>query len=194
MPFEQTPEGWTVEVPDEDHMGPAMLRLNERQRRFVCALSVYGGDQTRAYAWAGYDNKSEGARRVNASRLANNDEVKEAIKEEAWRRLDYASLLAVSTMVELASPNNKDSTLRLKAADMLSKRTGFHEKSEMLVKHEDRRTTKELMDFIQMMSAKLGVQQLVGLSQPTPAAVTHQPVIDTTYEEVESSEGLEDLL
>lgn len=187
MPFEKTQENWMIELPDEDHMGPAMRRLNERQRRFVCALSVFGGDQSRAYAWAGYDNKSDGARRVNASRLANNDDIKEAIKEEAWRRLDYASLLAVSTLVELSSANNKDEGVRLKAALALADRTGFHAKTEHLVVHEDRRTTKELIDFIQSMSAKLGVQQYVGL--------THQPVIDTTAEDVvESAEGLEDIL
>lgn len=188
MSIEKTQEGWLVEVPDEEHMGPAMRRLNERQRRYVCALSVFGGDQSRAYVFAGFGTTNPRSTSAAASRLANSDDIKEAIKEEAWRRLDYASLLAVSTMVELASPNNKDNALRLKAADMLSKRTGFHEKTEHLVVHEDRRTTKELIDFIQTMSAKLGVQQYVGL--------THQPVIDTTAEDVyePSTDGLEDIL
>lgn len=186
MSFEKTDENWVIEVPDEDHMGPAMRRLNERQRRFVCALSVFGGDQSRAYAFAGYQNSTDAARRVNASRLANSDDIKEAIKEEAWRRLDYSSILAISTMVELASPSNPDRAVRLKAADMLSKRTGFHEKSEMIVTHQDNRTAKELIDFIQSTAARLGVTPLLG----------HMPVIDTTATDVvvPSAEGLEDIL
>lgn len=184
MSFEKTDEGYTIEVPEEEHMGPAMRRLNERQRRFVSALSVFGGDQTRAYAWAGYGG-AHTSHRANASRLASSDDIKEAIREEAWRRLDYSSILAISTMVELASPSNPDRGVRLKAADMLSKRTGFHEKSEMLVVHEDRRSTKELIEFIEMMGKKLGVTPLLGL--------THHPVIDTTAEEVGSSDGIEDL-
>jgi hypothetical protein len=188
MPFEKTAENWVIELPDEDHMGPAMRRLNEKQRRFVCALSVFGGDQSRAYAFAGYGTTNPRSTAAASSRLANSDDIKEAIKEEAWRRLDYSSILAISTMVELASPNNPDKAVRLKAADMLSKRTGFHEKSEHLVIHEDRRSTKELIDFIQSMGKKLGVAPLLGLE--------HQPVIDTTCEDVveASAEGLEDLL
>ncbi len=188
MPYEKTEEGFTVEMPDEEHMGAAMRRLNERQRRFVSALSVFGGDQSRAYAWAGYQNSTDGARRVNASRLANSDDIKEAIREEAWRRLDYSSILAVSTMIELASPNNPDKAVRLKAADMLSKRTGFHEKSEMLVTHQDNRTTKELIDFIQATAARLGVSPQLG-------RIAHMPVIDTTAEPVvDGADGIEDLL
>ena len=183
MSFERTAENFVVELPDEDHMGPAMKRLNERQRRFVCALSVFGGDQTRAYEWAGYGGNNA-AQRANASRLANNDDVREAIREEAWRRLDYSSILAVSTMIELASPSNPDKATRLKAADMLSKRTGFHEKSEMLVVHEDRRTTKELIEFIQATAARLGVTPLLGLDKPA--------VVDAEFTEV--PDELKDLM
>ena len=182
MSYEKTPEGWLIELPPADQMGPAMQRLNPRQQRFVCALSVFGGDQSRAYAFAGYESKTDGALRAASSRLANSDDIKAAIKEEAWRRLDYSSILAISTMLELASPQNPDKAIRLKAADMLSKRTGFHEKTEHLVVHEDRRTTKELIDFIQGMTKKLGIQDQVAL-----------PVIDAEFSEVPSDEGIEDL-
>lgn len=183
--YEKTEEGWLIELPPEDQMGPAMRRLNERQRRYVCALSVFGGDQSRAYVFAGYNTKTPHATAVSASRLANSDDIKEAIKEEAWRRLDYSSVLAISTMLELASPSNPDKAIRLKAADMLSKRTGFHEKTEHLVVHEDRRTTKELIEFISGMTKKLGLEHQVAL-----------PVIDVTAEvvSVPSADGIEDLL
>lgn len=183
MAYEKTDENYLIELPPEDQMGPAMRRLNERQRRFVCALSVFGGDQTRAYVFAGYDTTNQRSATAASSRLANTDDIKEAIKEEAWRRLDYSSLLAISTMIELASPSNPDRAIRLKAADMLSKRNGFHEKTEHLVVHEDRRTTKELIEFIQTTAARLGVTPMLA----------HMPVIDTTAEEVVPDE-LEGLL
>lgn len=184
MPFEKSPEGWVIEVPDEEHMGPAMKRLNERQRRYVAALAVYGGNQTLAYQFAGYDVTNNNSARAASSRLSNSADIKEAIREEAWRRLDSSSLLAISGLIELAMPDNTDKTSRLKAIDMLTKRNGFHEKTEHLVTHQDNRTTKELVDFIQSMTARLGLG--------APKQLT---VIDTTAEEViaPSTDGIEDL-
>lgn len=160
-----------IEVPPEDQMGPAMRQLNERQRRFVCALAVFGGDQSRAYMDAGYDIKSEGARRACASRLANTALVVEAIREESLRRINSATLLAVSTMVELASPaHNSDKRLRLKAAEEILNRTGFHGTSEQRIVIKDDRTVQELVDFIKANASLAGMSagQLLGQK---PAAI-----------------------
>lgn len=190
MPFERTSENYVIEMPDEEHMGPAMKRLNERQRRFVCALSVYGGDMTRAYVFAGYDVTTRGAASACASRLHSNDLVKEAIREESWRRLDYSSLVAVSGMIELAMPTNTDKASRLKAIDMLSKRNGFHEKTEHLVVHEDRRTTKEILSAIDGVARRLGLDPAQLLGHKREAV----EVIDAEYEEVPAgTDGIEDL-
>lgn len=183
-----------IEIPPPDLMGPAMRRLNERQRRFVCALSVYGGDQAEAYRWAGYTCANENTANASASRLAANPDVIEAIKEEAWRRIDQASMLAVSTLVEIASPRSaaKNSD-RLKAAEMILSRTGFHEKTEHKIVIKDERTTKELIDFIKSRAGAHGLDanQLLGL--PAPGADAQ--IVDAEFEEVTlSSEGLEDVL
>lgn len=192
MAIEKTPEGWAVEVPDEDHMGPAMKRLNERQRRYVCALGVYGGNQIAAYTFAGYICSNDNSAHASASRLANTEAVQEAIREEAWRRMNYSTLLGVCGMIELASPSNPDKASRLKAIDMLTKRNGFHEKSEHLVVHEDRRTTKELMDAISTLAIRNGLdpKMLTGNNAPQLPAP-----IDAEFEEVSAgSDGIEDLL
>jgi hypothetical protein len=188
MSFSRTTEKYLIEVPDEDHMGPAMKRLNDRQRRFVCAMSVYGGDVTRAYVFAGYDIKTPGALKACASRLHNNAQIIDALQEEARRRLDYSHLVTVSGLVELALPSNTDKSSRLKALLALADRTGMHAKSEQLVVHEDRRTTKELLDAIAQIAVRNGLDpaQLLGHKRPD--------VIDAEYEEVPAgTDGIEDL-
>lgn len=182
-------------VPSEDQLGPAMLRLTHLQRRFVTGLSVWGGNATEAARWAGYSDNSEQGLRVVASKTLNLDYVKEAIREEAWRRMDESALLAVSTVVRIAM-NSTDDKIALKASELLMDRTGFHAKSEHLVTIEDRRTTKELIDFIKDRAAAHGLDanQLLGL-KPEPAQLTG-PVLEAEFSEVpaDGRDGLEDIL
>ena len=161
-----TEEDHLIDLPPEDQMGPAMKRLNEQQRRFVCALSVFGGNRTEAYRWAGYNVKSNKVAQAASSRLHSQDEIKEAIREEAIRRLDTAPLLAISTMVRIAQgPDNK---LALKASEMILDRTGFHGTTEHKVTIEDKRTTKELIDFIMQAAPRHGLDANKMLGLPAP--------------------------
>lgn len=165
-----------IDVPPEDQMGPALARLNPRQRRFVCALAVFGGDQERAYSYAGYKSVTPGAIQACSSRLANSEDVVAAIQEESLRRINSATLVAVSTLVELASPtHNKDARLRRQAAVDILDRTGFNAKSEHRIVIKDDRTTAELLDQIKMLAGK-----------------GHIPlqVIDTTYVDVVPDAGV----
>lgn len=130
------------EVPAVEVLGPAMRALNERQRMFVCALAYWGGDQQEAYRAAGYATTTEASTQAASSRLANNAMIVEAIKEEALRRLDSASMLAVSTLVELASPKTSDNKVRLQASNSLLDRIGgFAGKTEHKIVVKDDRTT-----------------------------------------------------
>lgn len=177
-----------IVIPPVEVMGPAMRALNERQRHFVCALGVHGGDQSEAYRAAGYLVSSDGSARANASRLANSDPIVAAIKEEAIRRLDSASMLAVSTLVELASYKNPDDKVRLKASNSLLDRIGgFAGKTEHSIVIKDERTTQELIDFIKNTAAANGLDARHLLGLPAP--------IDAEFTEVtDGREGLEDLL
>ena len=105
------------EIPAAEVLGPAMRALNERQRLFVCALAYFGGDQQEAYRAAGYQATTDASAQASSSRLANSAPIVEAIKEEALRRLDSSSMLAVSTLVELASAKTSDNKVRLDAAN-----------------------------------------------------------------------------
>ena len=177
-----------IQVPPVELMGPAMRALNERQRYFVCALMVYGGEQSEAYRAAGYNVTTDNSAGASASRLARSDGIVAAIKEEAMRRLDSAPALAVSTLVELASYKNNDDKVRLKAANSILDRVGgFAGKTEHNIIIKDDRTTAELIDFIKATAAANGLDahQLLGLPAP----------IDAEFSEVDAGrEGLEDLL
>lgn len=178
-----------VEVPPLDMMGPAMRALNERQRRFVCALAVTGGEQREAYLWAGYGGKTLNSQDASASQLAARTDVKEAIREEAIRRLDSAALMAVSTLVQIAGPRStaKDRDKISASNSLLDRIGGFAGKTEHTITVKDERTTQELIEFIRHTAAANGLDasKLLGLSAPIDAEFTEVPM---------SSEGLEDVL
>lgn len=173
-----------IDVPPEDHMGPAMLRLNPRQRRFVCALAVFGGNQAEAYRAAGYKVTTQDSANSAASRLANAEDVVKAIQEESLRRINSATLVAVSTLVEQASATNPDARLRNKAACDILDRTNFNAKSEHHIVIKDDRTTAELIETIKQLAHANGLNA---------RALLEPAIIDTTAEEVASTEGIEDL-
>lgn len=180
-----------IDLPPEDQMGPAMLRLNERQRRFVCALGVFGGDQTRAYQYAGYKNDNLRSSQASASRLSNTEEVQAAIREEAIRRINSASLLAASTIVELMSPaHNSDKRLRFAAAKDFLDRTGFNPKTEHTIVIKDERTTTDIMNSIRAL-----FEENKDLLSPAQRQLM-APVIDGEFSEapgVPDIDGIEDL-
>lgn len=178
-----------VEVPPEDMMGKAMLALNPRQRRFVCALAVTGGAQREAYLWAGYEAKTVASQDAAATQLAARGDVQAAIKEEALRRLDSYALMAVSTLATLCSPlsTSKDSVKLAAANSLLDRIGGFAGKSEHTVVIKDQRTTQQIIDGIKALAIENGLD---------PNKLLAPPVVDVEYEEVPvmSSEGLDDLL
>lgn len=178
-----------ISIPPVELMGPAMRALNERQRMFVCALSVYGGEQAEAYRAAGYAVTNDNSAGAAASRLANSAMVVEAIKEEALRRLDSSSTLAVSTLVELASYKNPDSKVRIKAANSLLDRiSGFAGKTEHKIIVKDDRTTAELIQFIKQTAIANGLDpmKLLGMDKIVEAEYTEvfDPLADPDLADV----------
>lgn len=176
-----------IDVPPRELMGPAMQQLNGRQQRFVCALAIFGGDHVEAYRWAGFKVTNDNSAGAATSRLFNSETVQLAIKEEAYRRLDSASMLAVSTLVEIASPRSgaahKD---RIKASkEILDRLPGFAGKTEQTIIIKDERTTQDLIDIIKQNAhiAGLDASKLIG-----------HDIVEAEYEEVGSTEGLEDLI
>jgi len=170
-----------IEVPPEDMLGEAMLALNPRQRKFVCALSVFGGDIQKAYAYAGYDTKTPGALQAASSRLHTNEKVIEAIREETMRRLGTTQLMAVSTIAELASPlHNPDKTLRLKAAKDILDRVGLAGVTTHNIVVKDERTTANILEAIRALTSDRTVPVQI-IEQPKPAQL--QDVIEAEFDD-----------
>lgn len=168
-------------VIDEGELGPKMRALQPKQQAFVMALLVNGDDNaSRAARDAGY-SPAANVVNVTAHRLMHDARIQEAIQEESVRRLNSASILAVSELVKIAgNPAHKSQT---KAIEMILNRTGLHAKSEHKVSVEHMMGDDELRDKIKHLAEKHGIDL---------SAYTGQTLIDVTPEG--STEGLEDLL
>jgi len=156
------------DISDEAHLGPKMRRLTERQRRFVLAAlnfpTAKGWQLARA---AGYPTKSHGYLRLAAHRNLHNEDVLEALHEEAGKRLRASAVLGVSVMARIAATDGHKDQLR--AAEALANRVGFHETTEhrVSVEHTDR-TGKAMMGRIEALAARLGMDAaaLLGANAP----------------------------
>jgi hypothetical protein len=110
---------------DDHEYGPAMAALTEKQRAFVMALIEFPGiTQHEAARRAGYQN-SEGGMRVQGHYCAHHPGVQEAMREEAGKRLNSASLMAANVLLGLLTDEGVEPKDRIKAAGMLLDRSGF---------------------------------------------------------------------
>lgn len=184
-----------VHAPPEATLGPAMLALNDRQRNFVVALLETGSaNHTEAAAMAGYSG-DRATLQVTGHRLAHDDRVLEAIREEAHRRMRSSAILASSALVEIISNREGEETKdRLKAIDMLLNRVGLHGTTE------HKTTVTHTMDEKQMVARIKALAEGLGLDAKKLLG-SAGVVIDAEFREVpaeetsgDGSEGLEDLL
>lgn len=173
--------------------GPAMSALSTRQQAFVRYMLQTGGQNAkRCAAAAGYTG-NDNTMAVTAHRLAHDEKVLAALKEEADKRIRSGAILGASVLAEIAGDvTHKD---RLKAAIELLNRAGLL--TATLHKHEHAVTVTNTADEkaqiarITEMAAKLGVdpKKLLG------------GFIDAEFSEVEAlpapaagTDGLEDIL
>lgn len=164
-------------MPPEDQMGEALLALNERQRKFVCALAAFGGNLARSYLYAGYTAKNEATANACASRLHTRADVKAAIAEEMDRRLKtHGVVIAMSRLIEKADMGN------VQAINSILDRGGFHTKTEQTITVKDERTANEILGRVKELMATNG---LAPRSLPAP--------IDAEYTDVDPND-LSDIL
>lgn len=168
-----------IDVPDEGKLGPFMKNLNERRRAFVTGMIAFGGiDGTRAAMAAGFSPDNPAAAAVTAHRLLHDEDVLNAIHEEAARRLRSGAIMAVQTLLEIANNTSNEARDRLKAVEMLLNRSGLHAVTEHNVKVEHRDTTDEAMIAkIRMLAKKQGLDPATLLGS---AGIT----IDAEFKEV----------
>lgn len=173
-----------VQLPAVDAFGPEMRKCTDPQKKFVLAMLDLGGQPgcfSEAYVRAGYSATSPQSVRVNASRLAHNPKIINAMAEESRKRLDGSAMVAVSTLVKICADAEEKTGNKLKAALAIMDRTGLHAMSEHKVTVDDHRTEGELVAAITAMAQRQGLDPRLLLGDKVQ-------VIDTTYEEVPAQE------
>lgn len=150
---------------EESEMGEAMQSLTPLQRNFVTALLLQGDINYGAAARAaGYNCSSDNSARVVGHNLAHNPRILAAMHEEAQRRMEAATLMSVSRLVEIAA-NATDQKIALKAIGMVLNRAGLHEKSEHKVTVHRTGNDADVVRRITELANKLGLDPKVMLGQ-----------------------------
>lgn len=177
---------------DIENFGPAMQALTPERRLFVLTvLDAPTISYSAAYARCFPGAQSPGAIRVSAWRVAHDPRVLAAFQEEASKRLQAGAILGASVLIEIAQdPLHKD---RLKAASTLLNRIGLHEKTEHKTTVEHTLNSEQMIAEITTLAKTLGLDPAKLIGQNSPHALA-APTIDAEFEEVGSTEGLEDLL
>lgn len=154
-----------------------MAALNERQRAFVMAMIEYPGiTQGRAAEIAGYSASSDGLLRKTGHFLAHNPAVQVAIRAEAGKRLNSASLTAATVLMTLLTDEKIEPKDRIKAAGMLLDRSGFGAAQTINVnKTTTDRTGKAIMERIVALASKHGLDPQVLLEPAKPKVIEHVP-------------------
>ena len=175
-----------VLLPEAAELGPAMRALpTDRMRAFVVAMheNALRGDDTQGSAAksAGFSGDMASLR-VTGYRLAHDERIQEAMKEEGHRRLGALVPLATGRLAEiLRGAAAKDA---MRAITAVLNRTGMPERSDhtVTVRHE-----KSEADKIQQaleLAKMLGIDITAALGEAAPKDVG--PVLDAEFVVVEN--------
>lgn len=175
--------------------GPKMRALNPMQQRFVIAMLELGStNYTRAALLAGYADNGNGAINVQASRLAHNDRVIDALNEEAHRRLMTAAPMAVSELLKIAETDTNQK-YKLKAIEMVLNRTGHHALTEHKVEVAHTYSDKESIARIISLAKQMNMDPVKLLGNAGVKLGPQGEILDAEFTEVEqeqiSAEGAE---
>jgi hypothetical protein len=173
--------------PDEGVMGEAMLALTPRQRKFVTVLLTSGRNNHAAAAGlAGYQGTAD-TLAVTGHRLAHDQRVLRAIREEADRRIRAHAVLATSVLIEIAEDPMAQNKDKLKAVEMLLNRGGLHAitESKQIIEHHDL-SGKALIERARQLAGELGmdVTKLLGTAGVSEVAAPKPETIDAEFTEV----------
>lgn len=166
---------------NENGLGPAMLALTPKQRRFVLELQrgpAGYGSAVRAVRAAGYGTptSSSTAMRVEANRVLHNPKVQDALREIGGRIIRAEAFQSIQTTAAIArNAKHKDC---LKANLALMDRGGFGVETvhHVEVAHSHKHSiaaTPEVLERIRQLALAAGLN---------PAALP--PTIDATAEEM----------
>lgn len=197
------PETIAIPVPEIEELGPAMRALNERQRRFVIAFFVTGRREKAAHI-AGYAGEPDSNLiGVSAYSVWHQPKVQAAIKEFGEQSI-MAGLVPMATAVLEDAMKKGDIKEQTKAALAIMDRTGFHAKSEQIIRQPDRTRLEEIREIVRLCHAQgLDPRKLIGgaldfvdvdFETIDKAEGVKKPIQLKLSAEETSTEGLEDLL
>lgn len=169
---------------------PELAVLSPRRRNFVIALCAQVGrpNFSAAYRDAGYCADSANSVAVQAHRLAHDARVQAAIM--AWARATASTeglLIATNALMDEAA--NPQSPQRVKAAEAILNRIGFHAKTEQVLTVE---RVEKPDDLTAQRLAR--VAKKLGLTLDELVGGRVGKVIDVTPELVEEIVPIEDFL
>jgi len=172
---------------EEGELGPAMLALTPRQRKFVEASVELARD--------GIQNNAEAARRagysdhmsrckITGSVLSKDASIQAAMLEVSKRMIvTAASLVATPVAISIAMDTSLEPKDRLRACEMLFNRGGIPAQSEHKVTVEHKQPAV-LVELAARLAAEVGVdkEKLIGVNRAAA------PVIEGEYVEVKANE------
>jgi hypothetical protein len=147
-----------------------MASLTDMQQRFVIAMLDLGnGNYSDAYRAAGYASDNPDSVKANAYQTAHRPNVQEALREEAKKRLNGASAMALNKLIQMAagaldSINEDgehvvapvDQKTQLKAIEMVMNRGGLQAVTEQKITVEHK-SDEEQVARIKDLARTLGL-------------------------------------
>lgn len=136
-----------------DDMGPALRALSPQHREFVLAYAD-GASITAAMRLAGFP---EPTARTYGSKLIRRDDVTAALFELGRTLLKGEGARSIRTMIELRDDTTVAPPVRLKAAEAIANRSGFHLITESHEHHHVHMSEAEQDRRILALAAELGM-------------------------------------
>lgn len=199
-------------MPEPDELGPCMRALNERQRKFV-VLYFHTGSRERAALQAGYaggteDDRARNLLGVSAYSVWHQPKVQAAIKEFGEQCVLAGLVPMAFTALEEALKLG-DVKEKTAAAKIVMDRTGFHAKSETIVRQPDRSRVDQIKEIVRLCKLQgIDPRTLIGgavdfvdadfevidAKPKAPAVEGPAPEVREDDQPKGSTQGLEDLL
>jgi len=165
IPLMEQDNALAIPMPTDEELGPAMRKLNDRQKRYVIAWLMEPSSQghSRAVRIAGYGNGNSNSERQQAWLLSHNPRVMAAVKEEADRRMKYGAIIAASRLLEFVEDKtHKDS---FKATVEMLNRAGLIVETQHRVIVENDDNMLSAIERVKVQAHKLGLDPVMLLGK-----------------------------
>ena len=177
-------------MPDEAQLGPAMRALpSDRMRAFVVAMTSQAM-RKKSYAAAAHEagyTGSDQTLQVTGHRLAHDERIQAALREEGERRLGSLVPIATAALAEILIGGKTQS--RLRAIQMVLNRTGLNEKTEHKVTVTRELTEQEQINEAISIAERLGIDAKLLLGQAGVKLPNAPVTVDAEYTDVTPADG-----